>query len=80
MKTLHECEEAREFEVETHQLEAKWIIDLIQPVQQKIQGIVQSIEAEPLEHVHSDYFEQLDAQVVKVAEEVSKVQQMVKIF
>ena len=49
-------------------------------MQQKLQGIVQSIEVESLEHVHSDHVEQLVAQVQEVGEEVAKFQLMVKTF
>ena len=40
VQTLHEQEQSREVEVETHQSEAKRITDFIQLVQQILQGIV----------------------------------------
>ena len=42
--------------------------------------MVQSIEAELLEHVHFDCVEQLAAQAEEVVEEIVKVQQMVWSF
>ena len=49
-------------------------------MQQKLQGIVQSIGEKSLEHVHSDNVEQLVAQVQEVGEEIAKFQLMVKTF
>ena len=49
-------------------------------MQQKLQGIVQLIEAEPLEHVHFDRVEQLVAQAEEVVEKVARVKQIVKTF
>ena len=43
-------------------------------MQQKLQGIVQSIEVESLEHVHSNCVAQLAMQAEEVAEEFTKVQ------
>ena len=54
LQALHEQERTREAEVETHQLEATWLVGLIHPMQQKLQHMAQSLEAGLLEHISSD--------------------------
>ena len=77
---LRERENAREVEVETHQSTFERLTDIIQPLQQKLQCIIQPIEVESWERVHSECVEELNAQVEEVAEEVTKAQQMVTSF
>ena len=78
--TLREQERAREDEVEKQKSKSKWLTDFIHIIQQKIQGMVQSIEVKLLEHVRSDQVEQLAMQVEEVAKDITKVQKMVQTF
>ena len=64
--------------METHQSEASWLTGLMQPMQHKLQQILQSLEARSSKHITFNRIEKLVTQEEEVIEEVAKVQQMVK--
>ena len=80
MQTLCEQEKAREDEVEAFQQEDEQLTGHIQPMQQKLESIVQSIAEESLEHAHFDHVEQLAMQEEEIVAEVAKVEIMVQEF
>ena len=61
-------------------MEVEKLTDHIQPMQQKLQGILQLIEKDLLEHVQSDQVEQLVVKAEDAAMEVAKIEAMVQEF
>ena len=49
-------------------------------MQQKLQGILQSIEKDLLEHVQSDQVEQLDAQAEEAMVEIANIEALIQTF
>ena len=79
-QAIHDRECTRNDEMETYQSKAVRVTGLIQPVQQKLQHITQSLEEGPSKHINSDRVKQLQKQAKEVRQEVSKVQQILKEF
>ena len=79
-KTLPDQDKKRNDEVTEHQSEVERVIGLIQPIQQKLQHITQSMEEGPSKQSSYDRVEQVANQAEEVTEEFSRVQQILKEF